>query len=404
MAIEFVYEFKAVSSSRGRPVTGQITAGNELFAMSRIKRMGFTRVSLVLDLFASIRIGFGYFAPKDFNLREKARLFETVGKRLQRDGSLGTALENAQEYIQDHRLLGASAIAAGALADGRKPYDALAYAGFSKREAMVVRALDESGRLDKAFLDMAVEAKMKQMTSSAISSAMFMPRVVMGAMYFIVPGFFFGVGPKMAGFFKKAGANTIQMPDGVKEIYQLVDWVNANASVSIMVWVAVGLGVLYMRTTPQWKQMFMALKPFRDLATKSEHSQLWSTYALMYGAGIPPVEICAALAPTVTLPETADSIRVFERRLAAGTEESDAIEAARFPRFVVSGYRAAKDSGSLGEGLTSFAQMLGEDVELLTQSVKRWLEMISLSLLIGMIFVVFLLFYYPIAGPLLKSL
>lgn len=404
MAIEFVYEFKAVSSSRGRPVTGQITASNEIFAMSRIKRMGFTRVSIVLDLVASARIGFGFFEQKDFNLREKARLFETVGKRLQRDGSLATALESSQEYIQDHRLLGAAAIAAGALSDGRKPFDALQYAGFSKREAMVVRALDESGRLDKAFLDMATEAKMKQMTSSSINSAMFMPRVVMGAFYFIVPGFFFGVGPKMAGFFKKAGSNTIQMPDGVKEIYQLVDWVNANATLSIAFWVAFGAGVLYLRTTKQWKQMFMTLKPFRDLAVKSEHSQLWSTYALMYGAGIPPVEICAALHPTVSLPETADSLKIFERRLAAGSEESDAIEAARFPKFVVSGYRAAKDTGSLGEGLTGFSQMLGEDVELLTQTTKRWLEMVSLSLLIGMIFVVFLLFYYPIAGPLLKSL
>lgn len=402
--MEFIYQFKAVSATRSRPVSGQIAASNNIFAMAKIRKMGFTKVTLTFDLVASLMTGFGYLAPKDFNLREKARLFQTVGKRLQREGSLANALESSQEYIQDSRLLGAAAIAAGALADGRKPFDALAYAGFSKREAMVVRALDESGRLDKAFLDMAVETRMKEMTSTSINSAMFMPRVVMGAFYFIVPGFFFGIGPKMAGFFKKAGANTIQMPDGVKEIYQLVDWVNANATISIVFWIAFGAGLLYARTTRPWKQMFMALKPFRDLAVKSEHSQLWSTFALMYGAGIPPVEICNTLQPTVTLPETGDSLRVFERRLAAGAEEGDAIEAARFPRFVVAGYRSAKDSGSLGEGLTSFAQMLGEDVEILTQTAKRWLEMASLSLLIGMIFVVFLLFYYPIAGPLLKSL
>lgn len=399
--MKLTYKFSALSFESGRQVTGLVDAETDVFALSKIKKMGFKQPTVTLDLWASAKHGFGLLAGGGFDLREKARLFETVGRRLQRDGSLITALENSREYIQDGRLMSAAAVAAAVLSDGHKPHEAMEGAGFDKRDCMVIRALNESGNMYKAFLDLAAEARAKQQTDSAISSAMFMPRIVFVSLYLMLPGFFGFVGPQMARFFKRA--NNLAVPPGVKWVYDLVDWVSANPALGIAAWIGLGVAGVMVRQAPAWKQLLGKVKTFRDLAIKSEHSQLWSVYSLMYGAGIPPQEICEVVRPAVVLQDTSESLRIFQRRLAAGDEEKTAIEAARFPRFVVAGYRSAKDSGSMQEGLHSFSQMLKEDVELLTSAAKRWLDIASVMLLVGLILVVFLLFYYPIASPLLRS-
>lgn len=403
--LNFFWEFKATSKeSSSKKIVGLVRAPNKLIALTQVKRMGFLRPTVKLELENSIKSGFGWMPPSDFNLREKARLYETIGQRLKRDGSLITALESAQDYLQDGRLRGAVAVLAAQVTDGHPVYQSMVSAGFTMRDAMVVRALAESGQMHSAFTDLGAEARTRHERDSALKSALRMPAIMVGAVLLALPVFFFGLGPKISLFFKRLGSQNTNIPDNIKSIYALVEWVNLNPIISIAIWIAIGIGAVIIWNSSLWTQLSMRIKAFRDLAEKSDHASIWSVYGLMYNAGIPPQDVCDVLRPTARLPKTADALKRMSRRLAAGSDDRDAIESAGFPRFVVSGYRAAKDSGSVAEGLKSFTLMMNEDITMLTQQTKAWLQILSLVISALTVLGVFYIVYYPIAGPILKSL
>lgn len=388
-----------------RKIEGTIQAPSAIYAIARVKRMGFVRPQVQLNIELTVLSGFGWIVAADFDLRDKARLYETIGRRLQRDGSLITALESSLDYLQDGRLKGAVAIMVAQINDGgQQIHEAMQAAGFTVRDAMVVRALSQSGSAFQAFTDLAAEAKARHHRNTALDSAMRMPILMLIGVYLALPAFFLGLGPRIAQFFKRLGAQNANIPDGVKAIYALVDWVNANLSAATVLYAAIGLAGFVLWNSSFWTHVAMRIKAFRELALKAEHASIWSVFSLMYAAGIPAEDICNVLRPTSRLPATSEALRRMSKRLAAGGTDREAIQSAGFPKFVVSGYRSAHESGSLSEGLKSFTSMLNEDIELLTAQTKGWLQLLSLLIMAATVLGVFYIVYYPIAGPILNSL
>lgn len=400
------WDFTAQASNAGgkRKIQGMVQARSEGYALGRVKRMGFKRPQVRVNAMQTLSSGFGWIVHSDFDLRDKARLYETLGKRLQRDGSLLAALDSAQEYLQDGRLKGAVAILAAQVNDGQPLLAAMQTAGFSLRDSMVVRALSESGNAHQAFTDLAAEARTRYQRDTALSSALRMPILMMLVLYLALPAFFLGLGPKIIKFFKRLGTQNTNIPDSIKIIYGLVDWVNANVQIAALIYIAMGLGAIALWKSSIWSTLALKIKAFRDLSLKSEHASIWSVYGLMYAAGIPGQDICTVLKPATQLRSTSEALARMSKRLAAGSDDRDAVQSAGFPKFVVAGYRAARDSGSLSDGLKSFSAMLNEDIELLTAQTKAWLQLMSLVIMAFAVLGIFYVVYYPIAGPVLNSL
>jgi type II secretory pathway component PulF len=400
------WDFTAQASNAGgkRKIQGMVQARSEGYALGRVKRMGFKRPQVRVNAMQTLSSGFGWIVHSDFDLRDKARLYETLGKRLHRDGSLLAALESAQEYLQDGRLKGAVAILAAQVNDGQPLHAAMQTAGFSLRDSMVVRALSESGNAHQAFTDLAAEARTRYQRDTALSSALRMPILMMLVLYLALPAFFLGLGPKIIKFFKRLGTQNTNIPDSIKIIYGLVDWVNANVQIAALIYIAMGLGAIALWKSSIWSTLALKIKAFRDLSLKSEHASIWSVYGLMYAAGIPGQDICTVLKPATQLRSTSEALARMSKRLAAGSDDRDAVQSAGFPKFVVAGYRAARDSGSLSDGLKSFSAMLNEDIELLTAQTKAWLQLMSLVIMAFAVLGIFYVVYYPIAGPVLNSL
>jgi type II secretory pathway component PulF len=400
------WDFTAQASNAGgkRKIQGMVQARSEGYALGRVKRMGFKRPQVRVNAMQTLSSGFGWIVHSDFDLRDKARLYETLGKRLQRDGSLLAALDSAQEYLQDGRLKGAVAILAAQVNDGQPLHAAMQTAGFSLRDSMVVRALSESGNAHQAFTDLAAEARTRYQRDTALSSALRMPILMMLVLYLALPAFFLGLGPKIIKFFKRLGTQNTNIPDSIKIIYGLVDWVNANVQIAALIYIAMGLGAIALWKSSIWSTLALKIKAFRDLSLKSEHASIWSVYGLMYAAGIPGQDICTVIKPATQLRSTSEALARMSKRLAAGSDDRDAVQSAGFPKFVVAGYRAARDSGSLSDGLKSFSAMLNEDIELLTAQTKAWLQLMSLVIMAFAVLGIFYVVYYPIAGPVLNSL
>lgn len=400
--MNFTYSFTA-RQNNNKSITGLVVAESDAFAMNNVKKMGFQSPSVTLDLWRTLETGFGLIKDEDFDLREKARFYETISKRIKLGGTFKDALDSATEYIEDGRLLSAVAIASAAQESGMRPWRSLEIGGFSHRDVMVVKALDMVGGLDKSFWDLAQEAKLRSQTDNAVRSAMRMPKTMSIMFYLSLPLFFGVLGPQMLKFFKKLGS-TVNVPSDIQALYSFVGEVNESPLLWISVWLLLGFGAYILLKSSLWQEFKAHIKSFHDLDLKSEHAQIWSVYALMYSANIAPQEICSILRPTCKLATTGESLYVMSRRLSAGADEISALEAAQFPRFVNAGYRSAKDSGDLPDGLKSFCQMLQEDVEVLTEKVQAALQKLSLGIAVLLILAVFYITYYPIAGPMLQSL
>lgn len=400
--MNFTYSFTA-RQINNKAITGLVMAESDAFAINSVKKMGFQSPRVTLDLWRTLESGFGLIQQGDFDLREKARFYETISKRIKLGGTFKEALDSATEYIEDGRLRSAVAIASAAQESGMRPWRSLELGGFSRRDVMVVKALDMVGGLDRSFWDLAQEAKLRNQTDNAVRSAMRMPKTMATMFYLSLPLFFGILGPQMLRFFKKLGAG-VNIPPDIQALYGFVEEVSLNPMIWTSVWLACGCGGYMLLKSSLWQELKASIKSFHDLDLKSEHAQIWSVYALMYSANIAPQDICTILQPTCKLLATGESLYVMSRRLSAGADEISALEAAQFPRFVNAGYRSAKESGDLPDGLKSFCQMLQEDVQVLTERVQAALQKLSLGIGVMLILAVFYITYYPIAGPMLQSL
>jgi type II secretory pathway component PulF len=401
--MKLTWKFTA-KKANGKPVTGLVVAESEVFAIARVRKMGFTQAQANLELLQTLLTGFGLFMPSDFNLREKARFYETTSRRLKTGGTLKDAFEAAKEYIDDGRLLSAVSIAVAAQDGGEQAWKAMEIGGFPKRDVMVIKALDQMGGLSSAFRDLAAEVKLRYQTENAISKALSTPKFMATFMYSFVPVIFTFIAPNMNKAFKDMGSR-ITVPPEIKAFYAFADMVNQSPRLWTVLYVLVGIGfVAVIKSGVLGRIMQNLFKPFRDLSIKSEHAQIWTVYGLMYGANINPVEICTTLRPACKLSETSESLNVMGRRISAGASEVSAVEAASFPRFVVAGYKSAKEGGNLPEGLRTFTEMLNEDVSLLSDKLKDFLERASLFVGVALVFLMMYFTYYPVVGPMLQSM
>lgn len=402
--LTWVFDAQSRTRTKGR-VRGSIIAPSATLAASKIRKMGFSNPKVRLDVGQTIKTAAGLLPEKDFNLRDKARLYETLGKRLVRSGStITSALESAIEYIEDGRLKGAIAIMVNQINDGNSLHQSMIAAGFPQRDAMVVKALSDGGKSAQAFIDLAHEAKTRNQRDAAMASAMRMPKIMFGGFFLTLPAFFLLMGPKMADFFKKIGSQNVNIPESIQAVYAAVDWVNANIFLAAILYVVMGVGLAALWLSPIWNHLAMQIETFKNLSLKTEHASIWSVYGLMYAAAIPPNEICDVLRPTAKLPQTSESLRRMGKHIYGGGDDARAVELAAFPSFVVSGYRAAKESGSVPQGLASFVAMLNEDIDLLTEKTKQWMNLFSIILMALLVLAVFYIVYFPIAGPVLNSL
>jgi type II secretory pathway component PulF len=170
------------------------------------------------------------------------------------------------------------------------------------------------------------------------------------------------------------------------------------------IWIALGIAGIMLLRSSVWSMLAMRIDFVRNLIEKREHAALWSAYSVMYASGIPPMDALDILSDTATLPQTRQALTRMSKRIRGGATEVAAIAASGLPEFVLSGYKAASESGSTSEGLSIFASMLDEDAQIMTERAKAALEIGSMVLMAMIVLLTGYIVYYPIAGPMLQSL
>lgn len=393
--MELAYTFRA-RDLQGQATNGVVYAAGADLAFARLRRYGLRPLHLRLHWLASLR---NQVHP-DVDARELARFYRAVGRRITNGRALDDGLVAAMRFLQDHKLRQAALLMRQALLDGRREHEAMALAGFARRDAMVIRAAEKSGRTGEMFLSLAAQAERARRLHRSVVEVFRAPAATMGGMYLFFYVVIHWITPRTQGFLANLGA---RIPEINRCFFAAAAFFNAHLVLATAAYFSLPVLLLVALRRGALSRLLDCTGPLRDMSVKADQASLWTGYALLYDAAIPPAEAARTVRESAQREDSRQAFARLERLLHAGLYLEDAVERARFPSYVADGVRAAAAGGSLVSGLRDMTADLEEDVESLAQQVREALTATSLLLLAGALVLFFLLTYYPMASVALRN-
>lgn len=365
--MELAYQYTAQTVT-GQPMKGVIFADNRDFAYIKLKRAGLKAQKLSLDPGASLS---GLMSTR-FNQRDLARFYGTIGKRINNGRPLLEGLMPAAEFVDDPRLKQAVLIIQQSVADGAPLSRAMTVAGFEVRDAMAIRAAEESGKTGDAFLSLSADVARRERLSSQLRSMFFMPRLMLAALYIAGFAAVWLLAPQLEKFMGAVNMGKDKQMDPMQAAYFAAShWVNDNLWLALPLWVLPVVALLWWIKGGHHEVVMDKIESWRLIAEKSDMASTWTAFGLLYDAGVPPYE-CARIVKSASRRMTGRTAWTqLERNFLAGMPVSLAIDKSDFPPYMVAAIKAADSSGaSIPDEIRGICLALEEDVVLLTEKFK----------------------------------
>jgi type II secretory pathway component PulF len=397
--MDLAYSFQAKTET-GRSVSGLVIASSTPMALGKVKKIGFIKPRVSVSIGETIRGWFG----AEFDKRELSRFYRTMAARLDRDSTILQALDGADDYITDVRLKSAVSIMYTSIMEGRLLYEAMTTAGFADRDCKVIRALGEGGKTAKAFGDLSLEVERERRRSAGIKATMRQPIMVLFLVYIAFPGIIFWMAPKMMDFFKKIGEMRMKMPGPAAAFYEMVGFLNNNQFMFWLIYPCIPFACFFLTRSKWFDKQVDKIRLFKEISVKTDHAAVWGGYSLLYGVGVPPADIAEFMGTACKRADSKKALSKFSKQLRAGVDENTAIERAEFPKFVASAYKAAKQSNNIELDLERFSGTLTDDVELLTERLTDFMMLLSKLMIALVIFGMFFMTVFPMAGTVMANL
>ena len=391
------YIFKA-KTQRGQLITGVIYAPNKPLAFSKLKRGQLTPLSAEFSLSATIN---GVFSP-DFNKKELARFYNTIGRRLQNGSPLVGGLDAALDYLSDPRLKQAVMMFKQALMDGQSEADAMKIANFPRRDCLVIQAAMEAGDAGESFVALSLEIQKSEKLRKALAATFRMPKFMGGFMALFIWAAITFVAPLTLAFFKNTGLK-LKLHPLIEAYFEFVKFYQQAPVFGSMIYFSILAAIIYAIRSPSFKKLSDKIEMLRMLSVKSDQAATWNSFYLLFRAAVPPKEAGAIVAEAAVRPDTKASFIKMSKFLDAGNDLEASARNSNFPPFIVSALAAASSSGSMEDGIKDMVNNLDEDASSLTELIQESAKLFSfISMGIGLV-IVFMLTYYPMLASVLSN-
>jgi type II secretory pathway component PulF len=395
--MELSYKYLAKSDA-GKRTEGHIEAPNSTVARARLKKSGLTALRLTLDwreTLHNLRAG-------DFDIAQLARLYTTLGRRIKNGKSMVEGLEAAAEYLTDPRLKQATLSMRQAILDGQTEHQAMLFAGFPRRDAMIIRSTAEAGRTGETFISLANERTRVANLRRSVKQVFFLPT----AMLVFIYGFFFfslwKIAPATSHFLKQTNLK-IKMNAFNQAYFDFAQGFNNHLLLSTLLYFGVPVGIFLALRSGGFRRWLDRIPSIRNLSIRSDQAALWNSFGLLYDAAIPVREACLILADAAMRLDSRASFQRLSRKIDSGLPVDEAIQTCGFPSFIVAGVRSAASGGDLVAGIADLVRNLEEDVALSTEILKEKVKVGSVILVaLGVLFTA-ATSYLPIATTVLQN-
>lgn len=394
--MDIAYRFRALNT-RNRPIAGTIYAKGKDLAYSKLKRNGFRPRVLTFAPLATLR---NAIAP-DFDSKDLARFYRTLGRRLNNGRTLADGLESAAEFIRDDKLRQASQVMRQCLNDGRREHEAMMAADFPQRDTMIIRAAAESGKIGDAFLAIAHEVERKAKLRDAVTKVFRMPAIIGVIMWVFIYAAIHWITPKTLVFMKNINANVSPMH---AKFFAFSESFNANLLVGTILYLLVPVLIVQVLRSRWFGALLDRVRVINELSVKADMGSLWTGYTLLYEATIPPADGARMIKAAAARRDSAECFAKLEKILATGVYLEVGVEKAGFPKFVIDGVKAAVMGGDTVDGLRDMTHDLEEDVAMSSEILRENATVASMFVMGLSVAMFFYMSYYPVMSAALKNI
>lgn len=396
--MERAFKYQA-RNANGVKLYGVVYAPSKALAFSKLKKSGYVPSRVEFSIQDTLN---GVLNPS-FNPKELARFYTTVGRRLKRGKSLVDGLESAVEYIQDNRLKQAVMMMKQGIMDGQAEHAAMMWAGFPKRDCLVIRSTAQTGKTGDTFLSLGDEITKREALRRNMASTFRMPMVMGVFMVIFIWAALAFIAPGTLAFLKQAGVKTNFSPF-IVAYFKFVEIFNGQKILNTSIYFSL-FYILWRGTkTEGFRKFIEKNKTMRNLALKSDQATLWNSFYLLYESTVPAKEAARIVADSARRKDSREAFMKLSRYIEGGRSLEDAVSAAGFPSFVVAGVASAASSGDFTNGLKDLVSNLEEDVELLTSMLQENAKIVSILGMGAGILLVFILTYYPMLASVMGNL
>lgn len=268
------------------------------------------------------------------------------------------------------------------LEQGKKIADTLQKfpASFDPATVSVIRAAEESGKLEEALKDITINFKKQAAFNEKINSALMYPVLVLIVFFGVMILILTVVMPRVADVFKRLD---IDLPLITRILIFLSDILVNNTAVflfSLVVFVVGGF-LIFKWKGSKVKAYILQLPGLRKFGQQVDLAQFSRTLALVLGAGIPITDALKMAHSILLSPQISKAVAIAVesvnsgRSLTDGLQKSPGLFPAVMKRMIESGER----SGSLEKSMQEAADYFEEKVE---QNVKQMTTLLEPILLV----------------------
>lgn len=393
--MEFIYTAR---DKKGKLVSAQAYADSVPILVSRLKNDGLLPLSVEE---AGTRISWKLILMRSrISQRELAIFSRQLAASLDAGIVLLEALQTIGEDLENTYFRKVLQVMVKDIEGGLNFSSALAkYRDvFPMTFVAVVRAGEESGKLDKTLLNLAAYLEEMERLTQKMKSAMRYPMFIFGFFIFVVFTIVFFLIPKFKTMFTQAGA---RLPLLTRVVVGISEFMMSN-----ILWILMFLGLciclfwLLLRS-PEIRFRFDALKLkiplFGKIIQKSLISRFCWTLSILLSGGvglITSLPICAEVSNNIYLREVIHKVK--ERIVAGATMSSELKNHRVFPKLVTKMVQVGERTGRLSEMLQRNADYYDEELRIVLENFTALLEPMLIILIGCVVLIVVLALYLPI--------
>ena len=360
------YAIRYRGTRRGRPVQGLLFGPGRAEVRARLRVAGISRVRVSIDAAATL----SSWVRPGFDPLELEGFYNYLGRAIERGYARVPALSDAAEIVQDLRLRSAICVVRDLVQEGAALGRAMSAAGFPERDHRMMGAGEESGQLAATLEALAREVRREADLQRGLRRLLLSPSIVAFAAYVLAYCALVLLSPALGRVFAD-NERVLHLPGYARDYYEFVRGFNEHLGISSALYLGAGLATLaFVRSAACHALMERLVPGLARIAELGEMSQMWGAFSVMTRSGLGHASIARLLAAAARRTETRRRFRHFEQQCLLGVATDRAVERAGFPRYVVSGVRAACGAGALAEGTGDLAGRLALQVAILTQRAQ----------------------------------
>ncbi|PRP68806.1 hypothetical protein BUE93_20380 [Chromobacterium amazonense] len=392
--MEFAYQFQGRSLG-GSAVSGLTFGPDALRARAKLQRAGYTVHQIRLDLPASLRT---LLSPA-ISIADLIRVYDFCAGARQAGSAPPEMLPIAAELVFDARLRQAlESMALMIHETGVDFSEAARQTGvFPVRDVEVIRAMEQAGNLAEALSALAADHRRTEERRTVFRRMMMGPVALLAVFYCLTYGALGFILPTTAeAFLRNFGSDLPAFADGV---YRMAIWYRAHLPWMTALHLALGIGAIAFVRSALARRLVLSFKLPYDIAERADLAMMWSSYRLLYRAGMSKDKQAKALQRMATL----EANRTRARRFASYSQtqsEYVAAERAQFPKYVSNALKAGQ-GGSIPEHLE---KMVAEQINIVNTKASLLATLVNVGSTLGGALLVFVFVAITLLPGLLATL